>query len=87
MYLQHFKHPLRDNPPLTPPYQEGEIYRVVASISYDELVQHFLLLAGGGQEGIGSPHDLNCRGVARLCRFHSEAEKELRVRPQMESPR
>ena len=30
---------------------------------------------------IAKPHDLNCRGVARLCRFHSEAEKELRVRP------
>ena len=28
------------------------MYRVVASISNDEQVQHFLLLVGGGQEGI-----------------------------------
>ena len=28
------------------------MYRDVAPISNDELVQHFLLLVGGGQEGI-----------------------------------
>ena len=28
------------------------MYRAVASISYDELAQYFLLLVGGGQEGI-----------------------------------